>query len=90
MAAPDDPDDSERDDELRQALDAILEDAREGELTREELDERLAEIAERHPRARFDARRAGRAVDALAKDAPSRHHELEQLAAALGVELSGD
>lgn len=75
-------------------LRALLDDVRAGGLSADEFRERLTRIHEKHPvdealsrRLESERRQAFRAFDALTREAPSRHHELERLAEALGVDI---
>jgi hypothetical protein len=77
---------------MRQQLAALLSDVSAGELSFADFDERLTEI---HIRCLGDEAnaaaneltrlRALRAFEGLTREAPSRHHELERLAEALGI-----
>jgi hypothetical protein len=77
---------------MRPDLTALLGDASAGELTSSDFYERLTDIHLRHlgddtnsAANQMSRARALRAFEGLTREAPSRHHELERLADALGI-----
>jgi hypothetical protein len=78
--------------QMRAELAALFDDASAGGLSSAEFYDRLTDIHNRHLGADAGAvanemsrDRALRAFEGLSREAPSRHHELELLAAALGL-----
>jgi hypothetical protein len=91
-AAEDDSGQAKREQGMDADLAALLGDAGTGGLSSVEFSDRLTDIHVRHlgDEAAVVANemsrvRALRAFEALGREAPSRHHELELLAAALGL-----
>ena len=77
---------------MRADLRALLAEVEADELTAAAFTERLVAIHRHHLGAASETRelvrarrRALKAFEGLAREAPSRHHELEQLAEALGL-----
>jgi len=84
---------SELPDQMHADLTAFLDDATAGELSSVDFYDRLTEIHTRYlggnaNTAANKARRAKalRAFERLTREAPSRHHELELIAEALGIQ----
>jgi hypothetical protein len=88
----DEPEHAKRQNQTRADLAALLRDVRAGELTSADFYERLSDIHGRHlgddansAANEMSRIRALRAFEGLTREAPSRHHELERLADALGI-----
>jgi hypothetical protein len=82
---------------IRADLAALLGDAAAGDLSSADFYDRLTQIHTRHlgdnantPANKTSRARALRAFEHLGREAPSRHHELELIAEALGIQPGRD